>query len=212
MCEQYAFLYIGTMARILVSTSKSDLIDSAQIQLLGEEGVASFAELERCSLSWTGNVSLPSTGNYSYQLVAQDSHANQFAYHTHKTVEYQSGQEYYSLSYTGNVDIQVEVGERVELKFRLESTNLYGSTHFKLNAKMVDGFTCTTVPSEVTLLPGQFAEVKAVYFAASSSLEPGSKYTGALTASNGCTTLSASKNITIMVCTNLLLAIHIVMW
>ena len=66
----------------------------------------------------------------------------------------------------------------------------------------MEGFTYSAEPSEITLLPGQVAEVKAVYFAGRSSLQPGSSYTATLTASNGCATISASKDITIIVCTN----------
>lgn len=186
-----------------MTSSKSNLIYSAQIQLLGEEGVAAYAELNKCDLSWMGNISLPSTGNYYYQLAAQDLYGNTFDYHTQKTVEYQSGVEYYSLNYTGMQDIAVEVGERVELKFQLENTNPYGATTFKLKAERVEGFTYTAEPSEITLSPGQVKEVKAIYFAGSSSLQPGSSYTGTLTASNGCATISASKDITIVVCTSL---------
>ena len=187
-----------------VSSSKSDLIYSTQIQLLGEDRVATYAELDNCGLSWTGNITLPSTGNYSYQLAAQDVFNNTFVYHTHKTIEYQSGQEYYNLNYTGEQDVTVEVGDHVELKFQLGSTNPYGPTTFKLKAERVEGFTYTAEPSEITLSPGQVAEVKAVYYAGSSSLQAGSNYVATLTASNGCATISASKNITIMVCQLLL--------
>lgn len=184
-----------------MSSSKSDLIYSAQIHLLGEDNVAAYAELDKCGLSWTGNIMLPSTGNYSYQLAAQDLYDNSFIYHTHKTVDYQSGLEYYSLNYSGMQDVAVEVGERVELKFQLKSTNPYGATTFNLKAERVEGFTYTAEPSEITLSPGEVAEVKAVYFAGSSSLQPGSSYIATLIASNGCATVSASKDITIMVCT-----------
>ena len=182
-----------------VSSSKSDLIYSAQIQLLGENSVTTYAELDKCGLSWTGNITLPSTGSYSYQLAAQDIFNNTFVYHTHKTVDYQPGLEYYSLTYAGEEDVTVEVGDRVELKFQLGSSNPYGPTTFKLKAERVDGFTYTTEPSEITLSPGEVAEVKAVYYAGSSSLHAGSSYTATLTASNGCATISTSKNITIMV-------------
>lgn len=185
-----------------VSSSRSDLIYSTQIQLLGENSVAAYAELDRCGLSWTGNITLPSTGSYSYQLAAQDIFNNTFVYHTHKNVDYRSGLEYYNLTYTGEQDITVEVGDRVELKFQIGSTNPYGPTSFKLKAESVEGFTYTAEPSEVTLSLGEVAEVKAVYYAGSSSLQPGSSYTATLTASNGCATISASKNITIMVCVN----------
>ena len=108
-----------------MSSSKSDLICSAQIQLLGEDDVAAYAELDKCGLSWTGDITLPSIGNYSYQLAAQDLYGNAFIYHAHKTIDYQSGLEYYSLNYTGMQDVAVEIGECVELKFQLMSTNSY---------------------------------------------------------------------------------------
>ena len=198
-----SFAFSGTTVRMAVSSSKSDLIYSTQIQLLGENRAAAYTELNKCGLSWTGNITLPTTGSYSYQLAAQDIYNNTFVYHTHKTVDYQSGREYYNLTYTGKQDVTAEVGDRVELNFQLGSTNPYGPTTFKLKAERVEGFTYTTDPSEITVSPGQVAEVKAVYYAGSSSLQAGSSYTATLTASNGCATISASKSITITVCPHL---------
>ena len=181
-------------------SSKNDLIHSVQIQMLGDNGeVAAYCELEKCGLSWTGNVTLPSSGTYSYVLAGQDLSSIPFIHETHKTVVYQSGQDYYNLSYTGRENIVVEVGELVELTFQLESKNPYGPTTFNLNAERVAGFTYTVEQSEVTLSPGQVARVKALYLPASSMLEPGLSYTATLTATNGCITLSASKDIAIMV-------------
>lgn len=183
-----------------VSSSRSDMIYSARIQLLDDNGeLAAHAELDKCALSWTSNVTLPSSGTYSYQLEGQDKYTNPFVYFTQKTVEYQSGKDYYTLSYTGEESIVVEVGELVELQFQLESTNPYGPTTFSLTAERVAGFSYHADPSEVTLAPGQTTVVKAVYLPASSDLEPGSSYTGTLMATNGCATLTASKDITIMV-------------
>ena len=190
----------GTAVRMAVSSSRSDAIHSAELQLLANDGaVISQAGLDKCGLSWTGNVTLPTPGTYSYQLEGQDLYTNPFVYFTQKSVEYTSGQEYYSLSYTGRQDIVVEVGELVELKFQLDSVNRYGPTTFKLTAERIAGFTFFAEPAEITLSPGESAVVKAMYLPASSSLEPGRSYTARLTASNGCTSLSASSNITIMV-------------
>ena len=176
------------------------MIYFAEIQLLADNGkLASSTELGKCGLSWTGNISLPSSGTYSYQLEGQDLYTNPFVYFTQKTVDYGFGQGYYSLSYTGEEDIVVEVGDLVELKFQLKSTNPYGPTTFSLAAERIAGFSYFAEPSEITLFPGQSVTVKAVYLPASSILEPGSSYTGTLTASNGCATLSASNDITIMV-------------
>ena len=176
------------------------MIYSSQIQLLAENGeVAASAELDKCGLSWTANLSLPSPGSYSYQLEGQDLYTNPFIYFTQKTVDYVSGQGYYSLNYNGSEDVVVEVGELVELKFLLESTNPYGPTTFTLAAERVAGFSFFADPSEVTLSPGQSAVVKAVYLPASANLDAGSSYKGTLTATNGCVSLSASNDITIMV-------------
>ena len=192
-----------------VSSSRSDMIYSADVQLLSPNGVIiSEAELGRCGSSWTGNISLPASGSYSYQLDGQDRFTNPFVYFTQNSVEYSSGEEMYSLNYTGTQDIVVEVGELVELKFELESNNLYGPTTFRLTAERIAGFTFFADPSEVTLLPGQSANVRAVYLPASASLEPGRSYTARLTATNGCATLSASTDITIMV-RNLLLSLSL---
>lgn len=185
-----------------ISSSQSDMIYSAEIQLLADSGeLATHTELDKCGLSWTGNITLPSSGTYTYQLEGQDMYTNPFVYFTQKTVDYQSGQNYYTLSYTGEESVVVELGELVELKFQLESTNPYGLTTFSLTAERVAGFSYYADPSDVTLAPGESAIVKAVYLPASSDLEHGVSYTGTLTAVNGCATLTASKNITIMVWT-----------
>ena len=186
--------------RMAVSSSKSDMIYSSEIQLLSDDReVTAHTNLNRCGLSWTGNVTLPPTGSYSYQLEGQDLFANPFVYFTQKSVNYASGQDYYSLNYTGQEDIVVEIGELVELSFQLESVNLYGPTTFSLTAERVAGFTYFADPSEITLSPGESAVVKAIYLPASSELEPGTTYAATMTATNGCATLSASKGITIMV-------------
>lgn len=193
----------GTTVRMAVISTKSEVIYSAEIQLIANNGeLASSAELDKCGLSWTGNISLPLSGTYSYQVEGQDLYTNPFVYFTQKTVDYASGHEYYTLSYTGEEDIVVDVGELVELKFQLASTNPYGPTTFSLAAERIAGFTYFAEPSEITLLPGQSVNVKAIYLPASSSLEPGSSYTATLTATNGCATLSASNEITIMVWIN----------
>ena len=176
------------------------MIYSSQIQLLDENGEdAASAELDKCGLSWTANLSLSSPGRYSYQLEGHDLYTNPFIYFTQKTVDYVSGQYYYSLNYNGSDDVVVEVGELVELKFLLESTNPYGPTTFTLAAERVAGFSFFADPSEVTLSPGQSAVVTAVYLPARAALDAGSSYKGTLTATNGCVSLSASNDITIMV-------------
>ena len=183
-----------------VMTSKSDIIHSAQIQLIADKGeLAANAELSKCSLSWTGNITLPPSGTYSYVLAGKDRATIPFVHHTQKTVDYESGQDYYQLKYTGKEDVVVEVGERAELNFELESQNPYGPTTFRLKAERLVGFSYTAEPSEVTLSPGETTKVKAVYLPASSILEPGLSHTATLTATNGCATLSTSKDITIMV-------------
>ena len=183
-----------------IMSSKNDVMYSAQIQILGDNGkVAAYCELEKCGLSWTGNIMLPSVGTYSYVVAGHDLSTIPFLHETYKTVVYHSGQDYYYLNYTGKENIVVEVGELTELTFKLESKNPYGPTTFNLKAERVAGFTYTVEPSEVTVSPGEAAQVKALYLPASSMLEPGSSYTATLTATNGCATLSESKDITIMV-------------
>ena len=112
--------------------------------MLSDNGeLAAYCELKKCGLSWTGNISLPSTGTYCYLLAGQDLSAIPFVNETFKTVVYQSGHDYYNLSYTGKENIVVEVGELVELTFQLESKNPYGPTTFNLKPERVAGFTCT---------------------------------------------------------------------
>ena len=204
------FLHAGTVVRMAVSSSRNDVIYSAQIQLLDEntKELGAYAELDKCGPSWIGNISLLSTGNFTYQLEGQDIHSIPFVYFSHKTVEYKSGWDYYSLNYTGKEDVAVEIEELVELTYQLSSTNPYGPTTFNLNTVEITGFSGYTEPSEIILLPGDSAEVKVFYLPdiPNPDHEPGSSYThtAILTASNGCVTLSVSKNITITVCFPLL--------
>ena len=189
-----------------VSSSKNDVLHSVQLQLLDEntKELDTYADLDKCGPSWVGNITLLSSGNYSYQLSGDDVHKIPFVYFSHKTVRYKTGWEYYTLNYTGEEDVAVEIEKPIELTFQLSSDNPYGPTTFSINTMEIPDYSCYTEPSEITLLPGQTATVKAVYLpgALNPDHEPGASYayTATLIADNGCTILSASKNITITVC------------
>lgn len=181
-------------------SSKTDSISSASAQLLGENNsTTELLPLNKCGSGLTINHTLPSTGNYFYQIQGVDTEASPFSFLIPRSVALGSGVEYYTFEGIGNDTIEGNAEDFIFLTFRLSSTNPYGPSHFQFTVQELPGFSRNVLPSQATL-SAESGEVNVtVVVTAVSNVESGSSYVVTASASNGCSTLTASKTIVVIV-------------
>lgn len=151
--------------------------------------------LDKCGVSWTGNITTPAVGTYTYQVEGQDTETNPFVYFTERTVSFLSGEEYFQFSSENSGEMMAEIGDFIVIPFRLTSNNPYGSTTFQFTVEELEGFSRAVQPQQSTVARGESVEVTAVVRVTSSRIEDGSAHNVTVTASNGCTTVTASRRI-----------------
>lgn len=185
---------IGTTTKISLHSTQSELINSASVQLLNSTGeTAVEATLERCNSSWTGVITTPSVGDYTYQIEGQDTSNHQFIYFTRRKVNFLSGKEYFHFASADTDIMTARFDDPIVLSFTLTSNNPFGSTIFQFEAENLDGFIVFKMPMQSVLAYGENVNITATLHVASSRIKTGLPYNFTVTASNGCTTLSASK-------------------
>ena len=138
-----ALSFPGTMTKVAIYSSQSDSISSSQVQLLSRTGESTAeATLSKCSSSWSGEITTPDVGNYTYQIKGQDTSNNPFVYFTRRKVSFQSGEKYFNFVSSEVDDVTAEIGDPVALSFTLTSNNPFGSTTFQFAVEDLHGFSC----------------------------------------------------------------------
>lgn len=184
--------------KLSLLSSQADSIFSSTVQLLGDDGYATEPEaLSHCGVSFTANHTLPTPGSYFYELNGEDINGGPFSFLVPRPVTLESGTEYYSFTDIGPGTIEGTSRDFILLFFLLGGTNPYGPSHFQLAIEGLSGFSYIVQPSEVLLGEGETVNVTVLLSVAVSNLEDGSSHLVNVSASNGCTTLYATKTVVI---------------
>ena len=186
----------GTEGRIAVLTSRSAEMSSAHLNIIGNGRVVARVPLHKCSEFLIGNTTFP-LGTFTYELRGKDQDGIPFVYNTKKNTTFGPGNSYFTLGAVNGTSLEMDLNDFVLLKYKLCNTNPYGSVTFNFTAQSVDGFSKSLWPYQATVGAGESVQVTIAASVSSSSIRRGSSHTFTVTATNGCTTLSASKTVNI---------------
>ena len=187
----------GTGGRITVVTSRSAEMLSAYLNIVGRGGtVVASILLSKCSEFLIGITTFP-LGTFTYELGGQDQDGNPFVYNTKKNVTFGPGSSYYTFSAVNGTSLEIDYDDIFSLTYELNNTNPYGPVTFNFTAEPVDGFSRFLRPHRATVGAGESVQVTLTANVGSSRVRQGSSHTFTVTATNGCTTLSASKTVNI---------------
>lgn len=114
-----------------------------------------------------------------------------------KNVTFGPGNSYYTFSPVNGTSLEIDYDDIFSLTYELNNTNLYGPVTFNFTAEPVDGFSRLLRPHQATVGAGESVQVTLTANVGRSRIQQGSSHTFTVTATNGCTTLSASKAVNI---------------
>ena len=178
-------------------TSRSAEMSSAYLNIVGRNRtVVARIPLSKCSEFLIGNTTFP-LGTFTYELGGHDQDGNPFVYDTKKTITFGPGSSYYTFSAVNGTSLEIDYDDIFSLTYELNNTNPYGPVTFNFTAEPVDGFSRFLRPHRATVGAGESVQVTLTANVGSSRVRQGSSHTFTVTATNGCTTLSASKTVNI---------------
>ena len=189
--------HTGTGGRIAVITSRSAEMSSAYLNIVGRNGtVVAHIPLSKCSEFLVGNTTFP-LGTFTYELGGEDQDGNPFVYNIRKNAVFEPGSSYYIFSAVNGTTLEIDYDDIFSLTYELNNTNPYGPVTFNFTAQPVDGFSRFLQPHQATVGAGESVQVTVTASIGSSRIRRGTSHTFTVTATNGCTTLSASKTVNI---------------
>ena len=172
-------------------------MSSAYVNILGRDRtIIAHAPLSKCSEFLIGNTTFP-LGTFTYELGGEDQDGNPFVYNTKKNAAFGPGSSYYAFSAVNGTSLEIDYYDIFSLTYELNNTNPYGSVTFNFATEPVDGFSRFFRPHLATVGAGESVQVTVTASIGSSRIRRGSSHTFTVTATNGCTTLSASKTVNI---------------
>ena len=177
-------------------TSQSAEISSAYLNIIGNRRVVAHVPLHKCSEFFIGNTTFP-LGTFTYDLGGEDQDGNPFIYNTKKNTTFMPGSNYFTLSAVNGTSLEIDLYDVILLTYELRNTNPYGLVTFNFTAESADGFSKFVWPYQATVGVGESVQVTITARVGSSRIRRGSSHTFTVTATNGCTTLSASKTVNI---------------
>ena len=172
-------------------------MSSAYVNIVGRNRtiIASIA-LSKCSEFLIGNTTFP-LGTFTYVLGGKDRDGNSFVYNTRKNVTFGPGKSYYTFGAVNGISLEIDYYDHFLLTYELNNTYPYGPVTFNFAAEPVDGFRRFLRPHRATVGAGESVQVNLTASVGSSRIRQGSSHMFTVTATNGCTTLSASKTVNI---------------
>ena len=189
------FITLGTSGKLALTTSRISEISSLSLVVSSSESSKTIP-LTKCSNAFTTDYNF-TAGNYNYTIEGVDSVGVDFTYDLEKTAvvgHHPSGT--YSLTSTNSSVLVIEISDSFNMNFELRSNDHIGTTNFTLSAS-VAGFSLTLNPMIVELQPMQARNFTLTGSVVSSSAGGGQTSSITVTASNGCTTLSATRQVTV---------------
>ena len=186
--------FTGTTGLISIKTSRITEIASADIQLLreGSEEVLVTAPLYGCSDLLVGNVTLP-RATVIYRIVGTDISGYPFTISLSRPATFEA--EDFLLEIGGENPVEIDPRQNISIPVTVH--NFKRKTgHYVFTYEVVTGFNVSFHPSnQLVVGPGANASINLTVVA--TTAEPGSSYTFTTNVTDGCSSHSVSKTITV---------------
>ena len=185
--------FIGTTGRISIRTSRISDIASADIQLLseGSEEVLVTAPLYGCSDILLGNITFPAA-TVKYRIVGTDANGYPFTVSLSNSATFEAGEFRVEM---GENPVAIDPYQRISTPVTLYNLN-EEYVQYVLTSARVAGFNQALHPSDqLVVAPGTSESINLTVIA--TTAEPGTTYTFTATVTDGCSSHSVSKMLTI---------------
>ncbi len=183
----------GSSGTIVLLTSKAPLCGTLNLNLLGlKRNVLHTIPMSGCGQIFSGNATFPS-GTYRYQISGTDSLGTPILINLQKKVTFQNSKYTFNIEHSNDL-MELKPQGSADVSVSIRNENLFPST-FTISAK-IRGLSIHTRQVEVTV-PGDTSSTVTVPVSVPESVSRGFQ-TLTLTAENGCITLTAEKNVSIV--------------
>ena len=181
----------GTRGKLALTTSRSLEISSLTLNVTDSAGSSQLFPLSRCSNAFMSDYNF-TAGSYHYRIQGVDTNKVPFAYDIDRSVVIvPPSRNTYSFNTLNSTKLTIRYLDNFNMTFELRSYDRIGTTNFTLSVN-AQGFVTTLDSTNEELKPMQAKNITLTGFAGSIG-----KSTLSVTASNGCVTLIASKEITV---------------
>ena len=186
--------FSGTTGRISIKTSRIADIASADIQLLseGSEEVLVTAPLYGCSDLLLGNITFPSA-TVKYRIVGNDVNGYPFAISLLHSATFEAGE--FRVETEGENPVEIDPRQSVAIPVTVHNLNRE-YVEYVFTTERVTGFLRAFRPSSQLVVAPETSESINLIVSATTAA-PGSSYTFTATVTDGCTSHSVSKTVTI---------------
>ena len=184
---------LGTRGKLALTTSRSLEISSLTLNVTNYAGSSLFFPLNKCSNVFTCDYNF-TAGIYHYQIQGVDTIGLPFTYDAAKSVVIMPPtRNTYSFKTLNSTKLTIRYSDKFNMTFELRSYDRIGTTNFALSVN-AEGFVTTLDSTNVELKSMQAKSITLTGFVGTGSIGTS---TLSVTASNGCVTLTASREITV---------------
>ena len=187
--------FVGTFGKLALTTSRIRNISSLTLHETSAGGSSRLISLTKCSNAFTCDYNFR-PGTFYFQVQGVDSNGVDFTYNFNKSaVITASPESTYSLRSTNTTGVVITLSERFRMEFELHSDEVVDVT-FTLGVS-TGGFVTAFDPAVVQLQSKQTRNIVLNGHVATLSASIIGTHNLIITATNGCVTLTASREITI---------------
>ena len=187
-------VFEGTRGKLALSTSRSPEISTLTLNVTDSAGSSQLFPLTKCSNAFTCDYNF-TPGNYHYRIQGVDTNGIRFTYDTDKSaVSMPPPSDTYSFNTLNSTKLTIRYSDTFNMTFELRSYDRIGTTNFTLSVNAAEGFEITLDSTNIELKPTQAKNITLTGDARAGSI---GTTTLSITASNGCVTLTASREITV---------------
>ena len=186
-------IYEGTRGKLALTTSRSLEISSLTLNVTNSAGSSQLIPLKKCSNAFTCDYNF-TFGSYHYRIQGVDTNKIPFTYDIDRSaVIVPPPSNTYSFHTLNSTKLTILYSDHFNMKFELRSYDRIGTTNFTLSVN-AEGFVTTLDSTNVELKPMQAKNVTLTGFVGTGSIGTS---TLSVAASNGCVTLTVSREITV---------------
>ena len=191
------YVHAGTEGTLTMETTKIANIGTASVQLLENESgtVLTTVPLYRCANRLLGNIAFPGA-IVKYRAVGNDVDGRPFIASLSKSATFvPEDEERFRIVIAGENPIEVERDQTIKLVVTVHNLHDLNETHYTFTTKPVTGFLQVFNPTSLVVRPEGSGSVNMIIVQV--TVEPGTSHTFTVTVSDGCTSRSATKTVSI---------------
>ena len=155
-------------------------------------GSSQLIPLTKCSNAFTCDYNF-TAGTYHYRIQGVDTNGIPFTYDIDKSAVIIAPNDTYSFNTLNSTKLTIRYSDTFNMAFELRSYDRIGTTNFTLSVN-AEGFVTTLDSTNVELKSMQAKNITLTGFVGTGSIGTS---TLSVTATNGCVTLTASREITV---------------